>query len=54
MEQIMKQMMKRLLAEIRTNVVKVEANIKKSQVLRGTLVSRMDAHQAKTEADRAE
>jgi hypothetical protein len=39
----MEQLMERLLAEIRTNNEKVE-------VLRGTLVSRMDAHQAKIEA----
>jgi hypothetical protein len=41
------QMMERLLVEIRTNNEKAE-------VLRDTLVSRMDAHQAKTEANRKE
>jgi hypothetical protein len=50
MEQTMEQMMECLLAETGTNVVKAEANIKRSVVLRSTLVSRLDDYQAKTEA----
>jgi hypothetical protein len=53
-EQAMEGIMERLLAAIRTNVVKIEANNKKPGVLRGTLVSRMDDHQAETEANHEE
>jgi hypothetical protein len=51
MEQMMEQMMEGLLAVIRTNQANKEADNEKSEVLQGTLVSRLDAHQAKIEAN---
>jgi hypothetical protein len=59
MKQMMQQMIEHLLAEIRTNKAKmdanqerteakIEANNEKFEVLRGTLVSWMDIDQART------
>jgi hypothetical protein len=47
-----------MMAEMKTNEerleAKIEGNKQKFEVLRGTLVSRMDAHQSKTEANHEE
>jgi hypothetical protein len=43
-----------LLAEIRTNKAKIEANNKKVEVLRGILSTWMDIHQARPESSQEE